>query len=261
MGVFDGSVERQNHQRMMLVALLHWIYTTDIDELEISDDYHLPLNESTTVWGFEEAKKHYGYEIQKKGRRMPIANVATWWCQLNPESKHDEVFLFIELSEADESLKTHQPLQVLSRSCSFLQHTLSDRTDSDGNLNGLIRSASEDDVFTNTEERLAQFIRACRNDVSHNFWLETEWGFTLHDHAAICVVTLLKSLLDSWYDQDWYVENRLSAKRCLRVIEGEFGLEWDDENRHWDYDTLNPRYERLQDLTEEGKKILKSHYN
>ena len=260
MGIFDGSPKVQNQQRKMIIALLHWIYNTDIEELEIGDEYNLSLNERVTARNFEEAKRYYGYEVQKKGRRMPVANVATWWCQLTLKPKHDLIFLFIELSEADTSLKTHQSLQVLSRSCSYLQHTLTERTGLDGNLNALIRNAGKDGVLTDSEEKLAQFIRACRNDVSHNFWLETEWGFPVHDHAAICVITLFNSLLNSWYDQGWYVEDRLSTKRCLRIIEGEFGFEWDGDERYWDYDTINPWHERLQDLTEEGNRLLENYY-
>lgn len=260
MGIFDGSSEVQTRQRKMLIALLHWIYTADIDELEISNDYDIPLGEKATAWGFEEAKKYLGYEMKKKGRRMPVANVATWLCQLSPESKHDMIFLFVELFETDKYLKEHQPLPSLSRSCSFLEHTLSERMNADDDLDDLIRNAGEDDVLEGDEEKLAQFIRACRNDVAHNFWLETEWGYLVHDHAAICVVTLLNSLLNSWYGKKWYVKNRLSTEKCLRIIEDEFGFEWDNDRKYWNYSSIKPRYEREQDLGKEGEWILQHHY-
>lgn len=261
MGIFDGDPEVQVRQRKMLIALLHWIYTTDIDEFEVSDDYDIHLNENVTAWGFEESKKYIGYAMRKKGRRMPVSNVAMWWCQLNPESKHDIIFLFIELCEADKYLKEHQPLPSLSRSCSFLEHTLSERMDADDDLDDLIRNAGEDDLLERNEEKLAQFIRACRNDVAHNFWLETEWGYLVHDHAAVCVVTLLNSLLDHWYGQQWYVKNRLSTKKCLRIIEGEFGFEWNEDEKYWDYSSIKPRYEREQDLGKEGTQILRNYYD
>lgn len=261
MGVFDGSRETQHRQRLMLIGLLQWIYKTDIAELEIEDDYDIPLGEKATAWGIEESKNYLGYQMKKKGRRMPVANVITWLCQLSPESKHHMIFLFAELCEADKQLKENQPLPILSRSCSFLEHTISERIDTDDDLDDLIRTAAEEDVLDQDEERLAQFIRACRNDVGHNFWLETEWGYLVHDHAAICVVTLLNSLLHSWYGPQWYVKDRLSTERCLRIIEGEFGLEWDNDEKYWDYDTMRPRYERLQNLGVEGEMILQNHYD
>ncbi|GAA0470775.1 hypothetical protein MUK72_07340 [Halococcus dombrowskii] len=260
MDIFNISPEVQARQRKTLIALLHWIYTADIDELDISNEYDIYLGEKATAWGFEESKKYLGYDMKKKGRRMPVANVATSLCQLSPESKHDMIFLFVELSEADKYLKEHQPLPSLSRSCSFLEHTLSDRMDADDNLDSLIRTAGENDVFAKDEEKIAQFIRACRNDVSHNFWLETEWGYLVHDHAAICVVTLLNSLLNSWYGKKWYVKNRLSTDRCLRIIENEFGFEWNNNKKYWNYNSIKARYEREQDLGKEGEQILQYHY-
>lgn len=246
--ILNGSSELQSRQRDQLIKLLYWIYTEDIDELEIGEEYKLARNEPVITNSFEEAKKYHGYKIQKEGKRAPLVNIITALCELSAESKHHMLFLFVELSEANEYLNSRQPLPALSRSCSFLQHTLSERMESTNDLDDLIRKGSENGVLSSNEERLAQFIRACRNDVSHNFWLETEWSYIVHNHAALCVITLLNSLLESWYGQQWYVKNRLSAKRCLRVIEEEFLLEWNVSERYWEYDSIDEEYERTHDI-------------
>lgn len=247
-GVLNGGPEIRNRQQDRLIKLLYWVYTGDIEEIEISDEYKLARDEPVIADGFGEAKKYHGHKIQREGKRAPLVNIVTSLCELSAESKHHMLFLFVELSVADEYLNNRQPLSSLSRSCSFLQHTLSERMESTDDLDDLIRTGSENEVLSSSEEKLAQYIRACRNDVSHNFWLETEWSYVVHNHAALCVITLLNSLLESWYGQQWYVKNRLSAKRCLRVVKDEFSLEWNASKRYWRYDSIDEKYERSHDI-------------
>jgi len=137
---------------------------------------------------------------------------------------------------------------VLTRAGSFLEHALNDRLGTDKKLSPVIRAAYNNGELSDEEVRLAQFIRLCRNDVSHNFAYFTEWGFMVHDHASVCVKTLLSSISNSWYGVDFRVGDQLSAENCLRVIEEEFGFEWLNDKVTYDDDSIRDRY-----VTERGR--------
>lgn len=138
-------------------------------------------------------------------------------------------------------LEQNNETSVLLRAGSFLQHALNDRIGTDQKLSPVITDAYEEDELSMQQLRLCQFIRHCRNDVSHNFAYHTEWDFAVHDHAALCVMTVLNSLVDSWYGAGFRLRQRLSEERCIRVIEELFGLEWLEEPLTYKK-SIHPRY-------------------
>lgn len=242
------SKDLRHRQRSRCLELLNWVYIVDIDSLDVNDSYEVPREETRLPVTLEEQKNYLGYQLQNRGRRNPVSNLTTILLRLSSESKHHMVFLFVELSEIDLCLRQDQVLTVLSRTCSFLQHVLNERLDTDERLSPILREAYLADEITEDELRLSQFIRLCRNDVSHNFWYDTEWSYAVHQHAALCAVTLLLSLLDSWYGVDWYVEERLSISKCIRVVEGEFRFEWDIENHTYNKNSIYEKYDRSMNL-------------
>jgi hypothetical protein len=125
---------------------------------------------------------------------------------------------------------------------------LNDRLGTDKKLSPVIRTAYEVGELSDEELRLAQFIRHCRNDVSHNFAYFTEWSYVVHDHAAVCAKTLLGSISDSWYDVDLSIGKQLSVENCLRMIEEEFGLECLDDKVTYEKDSIRNKY-----VTERGR--------
>lgn len=154
--------------------LLKWIYTTNPEEINTSKKYEIPRAEERWPVNIEEQKRYLGYSLKKSGRRNPVSVLATTLVALSPQSKHHMVFLFIELSEADIYLQQNHTFPPLSRVCSFLQHVLNERLGTEQKLSPVIREAYEEDEISPQEVKLAQFIRHCRNDVSHNFWYSTE---------------------------------------------------------------------------------------
>lgn len=173
--------------------------------------------------------------------------------RLTDESKHHLVFLLIELSEADTFRQQKQFIPIITRTSSFIQHVLKERLQEELRLSRALTKGYRQGELTLQELKLAQFIRHCRNDVSHNFWHDTEWSFIIHHHGSVCSITLLYSLLESWYDVGWYVDRELNAENCLRVIEGEFEFEWDEEHLTYEKDSISPRYDFELDLAEQSE--------
>jgi len=225
------------------LELLHWVYTTDSDEIDVSEDYHVPRGERRLPQYEEEQKQYLGYQLKHRGRRNPVALLSTTLVSYLDDSQQHAVFLLIELSETDLLLKQNHDIAAIIRTCSFLGHVLGERTNDEGvDLSPAIREAYKQNELNESELKLAQFIRHSRNDASHNLFYNTESGFEVHNHAALCTITLLNSLLKSWYNSEWYVDSRLSSDLCIRVIEGEFGYEWDAKNYTYDKDSLHDRY-------------------
>jgi hypothetical protein len=226
------------------INLLAWVYTTDPEEIDVPDEYHVPRGERRLPMTRAEQMRYIGYQLKNRGRRNPVALLSTNLIQHLDESKHHAVFLLIELSEMDLLLDQDHILPTLIRTCSALQPLLNERIaegDTDKDLSPVIREARKEHVLTFEEIKLAQFIRHCRNDASHNLFYNTEMGFVVHHHAAVCVVTLLNSLLESWYGVEWNVENRISAELGIRLIEQEFGFEWIPERLTYDDSLLDER--------------------
>jgi len=245
----DSADELRQRTIKRCINLLAWVYTMDPDEIDVTDEYHIPRGERRLPMFQAEQMKYIGYLLKSRGRRNPVALLSTNLVQYLDESDHHMVFLFIELSETDLLLDQNHILPTLIRTCSALQPLLNERIeeeDADKDLSPVIREARKEHVLTFEEAKLAQFIRHCRNDASHNFFYNTEMGFVVHDHAAVCAVTLLNSLLDSWYGVEWYVENRISTELCIRLIEEEFGFEWIPQNLTYDKNSLEERYVNQQ---------------
>lgn len=230
------------------VGKLRWVYETDPEELDIPDDYRLNRGEHLTVFDEEEQKKRLGAELKERGRRNPVALISSALIAVLDEADENLTFFIVELYEIDLLLSQNHVTSALTRTGSFLQHTLEDRLGVDDDLSPLITDAYENGELSDEEVRLAQFIRQCRNDVSHNFAYFTEWSYVIHDHAAVCAKTLLSSLLDSWYGVEFTVGDQLSVENCLQVIEGEFGFEWLDTPATYDDDSIHDRY-----VTERGR--------
>lgn len=210
-----------------LLEVLEWVYTVDPESIDVHDDYKI---ERGTVWKadtLDEWKAVYGSDLKKRGRRSAVANITSQLLAYSEGEQDLLVFLLTELSEVDLCLKQNHVIPAVMRTCSFLQQCLNERLGCDKRLYHVIVEAKRRGEIDESEVKLAQFIRLCRNDVGHNFSYDTENGFEVHDHAALCCVTLLNSLLASWFNSRWYVEDRLSAQNCIRVIKDEFGFEWD----------------------------------
>lgn len=234
--------ELQDRMIRRCEELLEWVYTVDPESIDISDDYHVPRGERRIPVSIEEQKRYFGYILKNRGRRNPVATLTSQLIQLTPESEEHLVFLITELSEVDLLLRQNHVVPVVIRTASFLQQILEERIDENGDAFDLIVAANGSEM-TGTETRLAQFIRLCRNDIGHNFAFDTEYSFEVHDHAAIAGVALLNSLRESWFNYDWYVENRLSAANCVRVVEGVFGFEWEPENDTYGKYSMNEEYD------------------
>jgi hypothetical protein len=230
------------------VNKLRWVYETDPAKLDVPDGYRLDRGEHMTVYDEEEQKKRLGAELQQRGRRNPVALISSSLIGVLDEEDENFTFFVIELYEIDLLLSQNHVTPVLTRTGSFLEHALNDRIGSNKRLSPVIRAAYEDGELSDKEVRLTQFIRHCRNDVSHNFAYFTEWSYVVHDHAAVCSKTLLSSISDSWYGVDFRVGEQLSIENCLRVIEEEFGFEWLDDKVTYEKDSIRNEY-----VTERGR--------
>jgi len=224
------------------VDKLRWVYETDPDELDISEDYRINRGEHLIVYDEKEQKRRLGAEIKKRGRRNPVSLISSSLIQVLHEEDKNFTFFAIELYEIDLLLSQNHVTSVLTRTGSFLEHALNDRLGTDKKLSPVIRKAHQRNKLSDEEVRLCQFIRHCRNDASHNFSYFTEWSYIVHDHAAVCSKTLLSSISNSWYGVDFQVNNRLSVDNCIWIIESEFGFEWSDENVTYEKDSIKNKY-------------------
>lgn len=210
-----------------LLEVLEWVYTVDPDTIELKGEYEIERGERWRADTLEEWKNVFGADLKKRGRRSVVANITSYLVNFTEGDQDLLVFLLTELSEIDLCLKQNHVTPALMRTGSFLQQCFNERIGCDKRLYNVILETEKNGEMTESQAKLAQFIRLCRNDVGHNFSYDTEYGFKVYDHAAICSVTLLNSLLASWFGSRWYVKTQLSIGNCIRVIEGEFGFEWD----------------------------------
>jgi hypothetical protein len=217
-------------------------------ELDVPDNYRLNRGDHLIVYDPEEQKNRLGAELRERGRRNPVALISSSLIAVLKKEDENLTFFLIELYEIDLLLSQDHVTSVLTRAGSFLEHALNDRLGTDKKLSPVIRTAYEVGELSDEELRLAQFIRHCRNDVSHNFAYFTEWSYVVHDHAAVCAKTLLGSISDSWYDVDLSIGKQLSVENCLRMIEEEFGLECLDDKVTYEKDSIRNKY-----VTERGR--------
>lgn len=229
------------------VDKLRWVYETDPAELDVPNDYRLDRGDRLIVYDEEEQKNRLGAELQERGRRNPVALISSSLIAVLKKEDENLTFFIIELYEIDLLLSQDHVTSVLTRVGSFLEHALNDRLRTDKKLSPVIRTAYEDGELSDEEVRLAQFIRHCRNDVSHNFAYFTEWSYVVHHHAAVCAKTLLSSISYSWYGVDLSIGKQLSVENCLRVIEEEFEFEWLDDKVTYEKDSIRDKY-----VTERG---------
>jgi hypothetical protein len=226
-----------------LLEVLEWVYTVDPDTIEPEGEYEIERGASWRADTPDEWKDVFGADLKKRGRRSVVANITSYLVNFTEEDQDLLVYLLTELSETDLCLKQNHIIPALMRTGSFLQQCFNERLGCDKDLYSVIVEAEDSDEISESQVKLAQFIRLCRNDVGHNFSYDTEYGFEVHDHAAICTVTLLNSLLAYWFGSKWYVETRLSIENCIRVIEKEFGFDWDSSEVTYRKYSMNSTYD------------------
>lgn len=228
---------------------LAWIYSDKPHEIDVPDNYQVPRGQRLVVYDNEEQQRYLAYEIQRRGRRNPVSIVSSFLTQCLQEEDKNLAFFLVELFEAELLLSQNHVVPVLLQTGSFLEHALEDRFGEDKDLSPLIRCAADKDELNEQEVKMAQFIRHCRNDVAHNFAYYPEWDYRTHDHATICVPTLLNSITDSWWGVDFGIGQWINPNQCVRVIEEEFQLDWKPDVPTYDKDSMREKY-----VTKRGRK-------
>ena len=235
-----------DQQRTEIIAkcrlMLEWVYTTDREDIDISNDYHIPIGETAAPESLEELRNYIGYLLKTEGRRGPVSILTSHIAQRVTKDQERLLLLITELSEADLYRRQGHITPILNRTCPSLQQILNERLETDLDLSPVIRKAGEENEINDTELRLAQFVRLCRNDIAHNHPFDPEYSFWVHKHGARAAIALLNSLRESWYDFDWYVENDLSPENCVKVIEMEFEFEWNPDKSTYEWQSLKDEY-------------------
>ncbi|QAU11653.1 hypothetical protein EKH57_02105 [Halorubrum sp. BOL3-1] len=241
----EQEVYEQNRQ--LGLRLLAYIYSVDPDDIDVDPDYAVPRGETVMTEGSDEAVETIKWQLNNLGRTGTLYSLIGNLKVLYPDDEEQKLLLFVELSECQHFLERDEPFAALIRGATFLEKTLSERLSSSSDLAYLIQEARDEGVISTKEEALAQFVRECRNDAGHNFWLETEFSYVVHEHAVLTLICLLDSLLERWYRTRWNLAiPELSPERCLRIIRGEFGFTWgaSDGLQQWITDPMNERYDR-----------------
>ncbi|TKX42299.1 hypothetical protein EXE41_17480 [Halorubrum sp. SD690R] len=239
------QVYEQNRQ--LGLKLLAYIYSIDPDDIDVDPDYAVPRGEAVMAEGSEEALETIKWQLKNLGRTGTLYSLIGNLKTLFPDDEEHKLLLFVELSECQHFLEQDEPFAALIRGATFLEKALGERLSSSSDLAYLIQEASDEDIISTEEEKLAQFVRECRNDAGHNFWLETEFSYVVHEHAVLTLICLLNSLLERWYLTSWnLVTPQISSSRCLRIVRGEFGLRWGESDglRQWITNSMNERYDR-----------------
>lgn len=243
----DFTGVKQRYVKRYL-QLLHWVYSTNPGELDIDEEYEWVRGDKISAETLEEQKDALGFLYQEYGRRRVVANITTGLVSIVSEDDSLFVFMLTELCEIDLCIEENHILPAIMRGTSLLHQCFRSKLGSEDNFGSVIEDVSEEGIITDLQLRLVQFVRLVRNDAAHNFSYDTEYGFQVHDHAATCVVTLLVSLLESWFGFDWFdvelfVEPQLSVEQCIRVVEEEFGFEWDAEKEGYGRFSLVDEYD------------------
>lgn len=239
--------ELYEKHRQFGLKMLAYIYNADPESIEVNHDYSIPRGETVMTESEEEAIERIKYILKTQGRTGVLYPLIGNLRAFYPDEEENKLLFYVELSEANRLLEIREPFAALLRGCSFFEKILSERLGSTSSLAELIEEAADAGEMTEEEERLAQFVRECRNDAGHNFWLETEYSYVVHEHGVISLLALLESMLASWFSTRWgTVPPRLTPERCLRIIEQEFSFEWNPSGglRSWDTGSMNSRYDR-----------------
>jgi len=239
--------EFYNQYRQFGLKLLAYVYAVDPDDLDIDPDYQISRGEKLVTQSKEEAVERIRYLLKTQGRTGTLYQLIGNLKQFHDEDDEHKLLLFVELSECQHLLEIDEPFAALLRGATFLEKTLGERLSSSSSLAFLTQEARDNDVISTKQEQFAQFVRECRNDAGHNFWLETEYSYVVHEHAVHTLICLLDSLLQRWYQTRWnLVTPRLSPERCLRIVRDEFEFQWGAHNglRQWSTDSMALRYDR-----------------
>lgn len=241
------GIESDN-KKFLINALVYCYYHSEDDLQDAESQFDVGRGEATVASGsFSEMFEQMRYELRTKGHQFVLVWVVGNMFQYFGTDKRHKIITMVEICEVDRLVSDNQFMEANIHLCSFLENYLKERNDEqDSNLYYRIQTARDEGVFTKPQEKLAQFIRDVRNDAAHNFWLETEWSFVIHEFAGIVGVTLLNQILSDLGISSWPVTPELGMNNAFRVIEEEFGFEWDDDKREWS-NTPREKYQRHYD--------------
>ena len=240
----DNLVEK--HQQIAL-KLLAYTFSADLDDIEVDSDYSIPRGETVMTETKKEVVERFKYVLKTQGRTGALYAIIGNLKQLYPEEEHHKLLLFVELSATKRLLEQREPFSALMRGATFLEKILGKRVSSESNLGYLIQEAADDNVLSDEQEMLAQFVRECRNDAGHNFWLDTEYNYIIHEHAVRTQFTLFDSLLTNWYQTRWNPATpSMAPEHCLKVICDHYKFEWGSKDglRQWKSGAIAERYDR-----------------
>ena len=241
------GIETDN-KRFLINALVYCYHHSEDDLQDAERQFDVDRGEAIVASGsFSEIFEQMRYELRTKGLEFALVWVVGNMFQYFGTDKRHQIITMVEICEVDRLVGNNQFIQANIHFCSYLDQYLKEQNDKqDSNLYYRIQTARDEGVFSEQQERLAQFIRDARNDAAHNFWLETEWSFVIHEFAGIAGITLLDDVLRDLGITSWPVEPNLSWSNVFRVMESEFGFEWDEDEREWS-DTPRKRYQRQYD--------------
>ncbi|ELZ45638.1 hypothetical protein C464_11990 [Halorubrum coriense DSM 10284] len=234
-----------NNKRFLINALVYCYHHSEDDLQDAERQFDVGRGEVIVASGsFSEIFEQMRYELRTKGLEFALVWVVGNMFQYFGTDKRHQIITMVEICEMDRLVSNNQFIQANIHLCSYLGQYLKEQNDEqDSNLYYRIQTARDEEVFSEQQERLAQFLRDVRNDAAHNFWLETEWSFVIHEFAGIVAITLLDDVLRDLGITSWPVEPNLSWGNVFRVIEDEFGFEWDEDEREWS-DIPREKYQR-----------------
>lgn len=240
------GIEENNKQ--FLVKLLVYCYSYSEEDIQDAEaQFEVGRGEVTVASGSSDILEHVQYDLRTKGRQFALIHVVGNMFQYFGTDIRPKIITMVEICELNRLLETNQFMGVNIHLCSFLENYLEDEANTEASsLYYQIRTARDEDVLTEEQEQLAQFIREVRNDAAHNFWLETEWSFVIHEFAAIAGITLLDDMLEEMGVSSMPVDPELSLNNAIRVIEAEFEFEWLQDDRGWS-NSPRERYQREYD--------------
>jgi hypothetical protein len=239
---------KKNNKKFLIYMLLYCYHHSEDNLQDAEPQFEIARGEAMAASGsFAEMFEHLKYELRTKGHQFALVAVVGNMLQYFGYDKRHRILTMVEICEVDRLVAKNQFMEANIRLCSYLDNLLKERNQKqDGSLYWRIQTAQDEGFFSDEQERLAQFIRDVRNDAAHNFWLETEWSFVIHEFAGIAGITLLHDLLIDMGVSSWSVKPDLEIGNTFRVIEDEFGFEWDEDEREW---SNNPRERYIREYT------------
>ena len=239
--------DMESTHKRFLINTLRYCYNHEVEDLDSAEkQFDIARGEAKVASGsFSDVFEHIQWELKNKGRQFVLTAVLSNVFQFIGYERRHTMLTLIEISEVEEHVEERRPMEAIMRLCSYLDNLLEEENDGDsGSLYYRIQTAADEDFFTEQEEKLAQFIRDVRNDAGHNFWVETEMSYAIHDLAAIVSITLLDRILRKKGITSWPVQSQIGIGSALRVVESEFGFIWDSDEREWD-DGPREKYEHI----------------